>query len=279
MTLPPLPARWRFGDADLLSDGIGGKVWRVILADGSTAALKQASVAAMREIEPACAFLDWASGRGVVRLLDREGDLLLIEWAGERSLLDVFDEQGDDRATEIAAEAVSKLHSERDRLPAATLTPLAEQFHSLFCRAKADRQAGKATQYVEAAEMAQRLLDDQRDMRPLHGDIHHENILASQRGWLAIDPKGLFGDPGYDTGNLFYNPYRSDLPERVSRALSMAAILGERLGRDPARLLDWAFAYSALSACWWLEDGNDAEARRGLSVGRSVREAALQFRS
>lgn len=279
MTLPPLPACWRLGDAGLLSDGVGGKVWRVTLADGSTAALKQSSAAALPELDPACAFLGWAGGSGVVRLLDREGHLVLLEWAGDRSLLDVFREQGDDRASEIAAATVAMLHAEHGAAPAAALTPLATQFRSLFRRAEADRLSGKATQYVEAAEMAQVLLADQRDVRPLHGDIHHENILASQRGWLAIDPKGLFGDPGYDTANLFYNPYRSDLPESPARALSMATILGEHLGREPARLLDWAFAYSALSACWWIEEGNEAEARRGLSVGRAVREAARQIRS
>lgn len=279
MTLPPLPARWQIGDAELLSDGIGGKVWRVTLAGGSSAALKQASKAALPEIEPASAYLAWTDGHGAARLLDRDGDLLLLEWAGERTLLDELRARGDDHASEIAAITVVALHAARDTAPARSLTPLAKQFDSLFRKAKADERSEQIAQYREAAEMARRLLADQQDACPLHGDIHHENILASKRGWLAIDPKGLFGDPCYDTANLFYNPYRSDLPESVPRAMSMATILGARLRRDPARLLDWAFAHSALSAVWWMEDGNEAEALRGLSVGRAVREAARQIRS
>jgi streptomycin 6-kinase len=33
----------------------------------------------------------------------------------------------------------------------------------------------------------------------LHGDLHFENVLAADREpWLAIDPKPLRGDPGFD---------------------------------------------------------------------------------
>jgi streptomycin 6-kinase len=29
----------------------------------------------------------------------------------------------------------------------------------------------------------------------LHADLHHFNILSSERGWIAIDPKGVTGFP------------------------------------------------------------------------------------
>ena len=33
----------------------------------------------------------------------------------------------------------------------------------------------------------------------IHGDLHHRNILSADREpWLAVDPKGLIGDPAYD---------------------------------------------------------------------------------
>ena len=44
----------------------------------------------------------------------------------------------------------------------------------------------------------------------LHGDLHHENIMHGPRGWLAIDPKGVLGDPGFDAANMFYNPLDRD---------------------------------------------------------------------
>src|SRR5438067_1309862 len=41
----------------------------------------------------------------------------------------------------------------------------------------------------------------------LHGDLHHENILAAARQpWLAIDPKGVVGEPAYEAGALLRNP-------------------------------------------------------------------------
>ena len=42
----------------------------------------------------------------------------------------------------------------------------------------------------------------------MHGDLHHDNIVSAQREpWLVIDPKGLVGDPGYETGPFINNPY------------------------------------------------------------------------
>ena len=48
-----------------------------------------------------------------------------------------------------------------------------------------------------------RLLRDPVEDRVLHGDLHPQNLLwAQDRGWVAIDPHGLVGDPGYDVGRF-----------------------------------------------------------------------------
>lgn len=279
MALPPCPAHWRVVAATLVSDGIGGKVWRAERADGGTVALKQASPAALRELDAATAFLLWADGDGAARLPGRAGDLLLLEWAGDESLADHLERHGDDSATEIAAEVLQRLHAARDAPPPAALTTLHDNFSSLFLKAEADSRAGRRTQFVEAAECAQALMSSQRGIRPLHGDIHHANILSSPRGWLAIDPKGLIGEPAFDAANLFCNPLDRDLRFREDRALSMAAILSRALGIAPERLLDHAFAFSALSAAWHGEDGNAKEAERSLAVGRAVKAARAQLTS
>ncbi|RJT15552.1 3'-kinase, partial [Mesorhizobium waimense] len=130
------------------------------------------------------------------------------------------DEQGDHAATEIAAEVMAKLFSPgKDPFPA-ELQPQRERFSSLFKKAATDRDAGHDSLYVEAAVIADRLLANPHDIRPLHGDLHHENILHGPRGWLAIDPKGVLGDPGFDAANMFYNPLdRDELcldPERTA---------------------------------------------------------------
>jgi streptomycin 6-kinase len=214
-----------------------------------------------------------------VRLLGQAGDLLLLEWAGDCSLASHLERHGDDSATGIAAAVLQRLHAIRNAPPPAALTPLHDIFAALFLKAEGDRRAGRRTQFVEAAACARALLSSQRDIRPLHGDVHHANILSSPRGWLAIDPKGLIGEPAFDAANLFCNPLEGDLRFREDRALSMAAILSRALGCAAERLLDHAFAFSALSAAWHLEDGNPGEAERSLAVGRAVRAARARFTS
>jgi streptomycin 6-kinase len=78
-----------------------------------------------------------------------------------------------------------------------------------------------------AAETAADLLATQRDVVVLHGDMHHENILKfSSRGWLAIDPKGLVGERGFDYANIFCKPRQRDRDH--ARPLSAANTSGSR---------------------------------------------------
>lgn len=271
-----LPTGWGVADAALLSDGIGGKVWRAMLAEGGTAIVKQLSPLAVRDRADGEAWLRWRGGNGAVRLLDRRGPLLLMEDAAGPSLLDVFGADGDDAATEIAGWVIRALDAPAGVPAPSSLISLRENFSSLFARAGSETMR---SQFVEAAGLAQRLLDGQRDERPLHGDFHHENVLLSSRGWLVIDPRGVVGDPGYEAANWFYNPVESELRYRPERAAEVAMTLAPAIDRPPETLLDWGFVHSALSASWHLEDGNRDEAERSLRVGRAVIWARRQFRS
>ena len=41
----------------------------------------------------------------------------------------------------------------------------------------------------------------------LHGDLQHYNVLFdNERGWVAIDPKGVVGEWEYEVGPLLRNP-------------------------------------------------------------------------
>jgi streptomycin 6-kinase len=91
----------------------------------------------------------------------------------------------------------------------------------------------------------------------LHGDLHHDNILAARRQpWLAIDPKGLVGEPAYEPGALLRNPLPQLLqtlqPGRIlARRIDQ---LAEELALDRARIRGWALAQAVLSAWWSVED-------------------------
>jgi streptomycin 6-kinase len=123
--------------------------------------------------------------------------------------------------------------------------------------------------------MADGLLQAPRDVVVLHGDIHihHRNVLDfDARGWLAIDPKRVVGERGFDYANLFCNPELETVraPGRLARQLDVVA---EAAGLERERLLQWIMAYAGLSAAWFLEDGDAESAKGDLAVaGLALRE-------
>ena len=89
----------------------------------------------------------------------------------------------------------------------------------------------------------------------LHGDMHHANVLDSERGWLAIDPKGLIGDRGYDYANLFCYPW--DCAEAPGRFGRRARIVSALANLALSRLLNWVIAYTGVTAACALVDGKN----------------------
>ena len=78
------------------------------------------------------------------------------------------------------------------------------------------------------------------------------------RGWLAIDPKHLIGERGFDFANIFTNPDLADptrpvatQPGRFARRLDAVAAAS---GLERRRLLAWVLAWTGLSASWFLDD-------------------------
>jgi len=101
------------------------------------------------------------------------------------------------------------------------------------------------------------------------------------RGWLAIDPRHLVGDRGYDFGSLFTNPDMGfpDAPALAAsdqavatqpgRLARRAAVVAEVAGMERNRLLRWVLASTALSAVWSLDDDNHP------AIDLAVAETAL----
>jgi streptomycin 6-kinase len=280
LTKPPdFPDEWKILSAGFMDETFSSVIWKVTQADGTVAVIKDVKQFDDMEDELRGAhLLAWRRGNGLVRLLGRHGNSMLLEYAGERHLSEGLDEATDMAATEIAAQVMQSLHSASDLPAPAELQPLSERFAALFAKAERDRAAGLSSPYVEAARVAQHLLDDAEGVHPLHGDLHHDNILFGARGWLAIDPKGVLGDPGFDAANLFYNPLDRDelclAPERIAR---MADVFSHSMRQDPRRLLDHAFAYGCLSAAWHCEDGNSRDENRELAVASAIRAVRASF--
>jgi streptomycin 6-kinase len=155
----------------------------------------------------------------------------------------------DDEASRIICAAVAELHAPGS-LPPPDLVSLTEWFEALQPAA-----AVHGGILRRSAETASELLATQRNVTVLHGDIHHDNILDfGPRGWLAIDPKGLRGERGFDYANLFCNPDHgtATLPGRLAERVELVA---EAAALEPARLLRWILAWAGLSAAWLIDDG------------------------
>jgi streptomycin 6-kinase len=197
----------------------------------------------------------WWAGDGAAAVLEHDGDAILIERAtGGRSLVDMAQGGRDDEATRILCAVAARLHAARTQtMP--KLVPLQDWFAALW---RAEGKYGE--KYSAAAKMTRELLAADHDVTVLHGDIHHGNVLDFEdRGWLAVDPKGLLGERTFDFVNIFRNPDPETAlaPGRFARQLHLIA---EQAHVDRVRLLKWTIALTGLSAAWFLEDGEEPTA-------------------
>jgi streptomycin 6-kinase len=194
--------------------------------------------------------LAWWGGEGAVRVLELEGDALLMERVtGNRSLAEMARQDGDDEATRILCETAGVLHAPRSE-PPPHLVPLPVWFRALVLAAEQHDDLLRL-----AATTARNLLSSPEEVVVLHGDLHHSNVLdAGPRGWLAIDPKRLIGERGFEFANLLRNPDAQVAlsPGRFERQVDVIAQFAHV---DRTRLLQWTLALTGLSAAWHFEEG------------------------
>ncbi len=92
-----------------------------------------------------------------------------------------------------------------------------------------------------ARTLAADLLAKQSDLRPLHGDFHHDNIKRGARGYLAFDAKGVIGDRAFELANAFRNPLGADVTVQNPRRINhIAQLWGQAFEVPSSRLLSWA---------------------------------------
>jgi streptomycin 6-kinase len=190
---------------------------------GEDAILKVTPPADDEADEEADALALW-DGDGAVRLLrrDRERRALLLERAHPGDDLSQLPE---DEATDIAVAIGTKLWR-----------PAAGPFRSVHDHVPHWLTTANAL----ACDLYERL--DKRADTLVHGDFHHHNILRSERGWVAIDPKPYLAEPEYDVASFLWNP----LPPRLrvehleSRLAAFAAA-----GLDDERMRAWTVVRGA----------------------------------
>ncbi|MGY0505917.1 aminoglycoside phosphotransferase family protein [Luteimonas sp. e5] len=257
--------RWRLHvDGELLRTP-GAVLLPARSGDGKPVILKHV---ATPEERAGLALLQWWNGDGAVRVLARDGDVvLMVRATGKRDLLAwaLHDARQDSVASTVLCTVLSRLHAARPA-PLPALQPLAAWFDSLRREA-----GGLGEPYPACAELADALLASARceDIVPLHGDCHHRNVLDFGEEWLAIDPKDRIGERAFDYAQILCNP---DLPHAAdpTRFASQLARVAACANIAPERLARWTAACAALSGVWFLEDGDEAQAAHDAAIARTA---------
>ncbi|EPH3179082.1 aminoglycoside phosphotransferase family protein [Citrobacter braakii] len=227
----------------------------VVTKDGQKAILKLTDDDSERN---GCELMVWWNGNGAAKVLAHAAGAILLERAtGAGSLADMSWSGNDAQACRIICHAASRLHLPRNASTPA-LTPLLYWFRCLAPAAK--KHGGILT---HCAEVANVLLSSPQNEVVLHGDLHHGNILDfGTKGWLAIDPKGLAGERGFDYANIFTNPDLADPTKPVAIEPEIFAqrvnIVSEIAKIERQRLLMWIIAWCGLSSAWFLQEGDCA---------------------
>ena len=243
--------------------GTAALVVPVRRADGSPAVLKMQPVDDETEGEPA-ALRAWA-GDGAVRLLDHDhgtGALLLEALDPARTLREV----PLDRALTVIGGLLARLDAHAGPHGVRGLGAVTR---SLVDRARPfltdDRLgSGFRRSLSRWASVAGEMASEPGD-RLLHWDLHFENVLAPLPGtrpepWVAIDPKPLVGDPGYELLPALRNRFAEeagpgDADASVRRRFDL---LTEVVGIDRDRARAWTLVRVLEDCVWQLEDGRRA---------------------
>jgi streptomycin 6-kinase len=209
------------------------------------------------------AALSLYDGAGAVRLLDRDAPrgILLLERVIPGTPL--FKLQEGREATRTAAMLMRRLW--RHSPSAEHSFPSLQVWFRAFARLRERFDGGSGGSFP--AEIISKAVDTFAELNKtsdssaiLHGDLHHDNILFSEkRGWLAIDPKGIVGDRGYDVSPFMLNQLPGNLTESATMEIlnERLSIFSDELQFSRERLARWAFCHAILSAVWSFEEGDE----------------------
>jgi streptomycin 6-kinase len=207
-----------------------------------------------REAPRSAAVLRAFAGSATARILDHAEDALLLERITPGDSLVAMAASGhDDDATEVLADVIGRMSAHEY-----SGVPTVEEWGSSFERYRdGDDYSIPHSLVDEAHNVYEGLCASQQRRRLLHGDLHHGNVLFdSERGWLAIDPKGVVGELEYEIGAALRNPLEyPDVFLDQQRIHARVNCFAGRLRLNADRVLGWAFAQAVLSAVWLIEDG------------------------
>ena len=244
---------WHLSAPSLLAETHTSTVY-LVERNGKQVVLKLLNEVGVRDELRGAIALQHYDGHGAARLLASSEDAHLLEYLDGDDLLPLVTQGHDDQAAEIIAQVVQALHTAKDTPIPQELHTLQRRFRSLFRLAETNTDPI----FMHGAQVAEKLLSNEQNKVVLHGDMHHWNVRQSERGWLAFDPKGLYGENTYDVANALLNPIgMPDITHDEARLLRHVKIYADALKIPSERVLAFAFAHACLSISWSIEDGDD----------------------
>jgi len=273
--------RWQLRVCGAARHGAVSLVLPVTRVDGTPAALKFQPVNDESVGEPD-ALRMW-NGDGAVRLLEHDPatGTLLLEWLDATRPLSVLPDEM--VAVRTLAELMARLVAvpappDLRRLGDIAAAMLAEVPRALpLLRSPDDRRRLRTC----ASAMAEVITEPGEQL--LHWDLHYDNILAAEREpWLAIDPKPLAGDPGFELlpalGNRWEDIEASSDADRA--ILRRFDLMVDTLALDRQRAVGWTLGRVLQNILWDVQGDatafDSAQARIADALLRRPRRRAAE---
>ena len=214
-------------------------------------------------------------GRGINRLIDCDKTLnaMLLERLRPGEMLDSVENVREQ--SEIAARILCDLHAISPPTHH-TLPHFMDWMHGAFADARSCQDPARARGYIAQIPRVESMMgiltapDEPQIL--LHGDLHHWNILSdADRGWMAIDPKGVIGASCLDVGRFINNAmgFGETAGEKRTILLEAVAVFSAVLGENEERVFAGAFCDKIMGSSWGLKqnpDEHEASSQEALRV-------------
>ncbi|MFJ8645815.1 aminoglycoside phosphotransferase family protein [Streptomyces sp. NPDC093546] len=252
---------WGLRKVGPVMHGLVALVVPVVTADGARAALKL-QLPDEENAGEGAALRAW-DGDGAVRLVAEDAGVgaLLLEWLPHgRSLSAVEDAR---EATAVLAGVLARLVAAPAPAGLRRLGDMAADMLDGVPEALGRLVRAEDRRLLRDCAAAVREVAGEPGDRLLHWDLHFDNVLAAEREpWLAIDPKPLAGDPGFELLPALCNRFE---PGEVRWRFDL---MTEVLGLDRERALAWTLGRVLEDSLWEVEDGETVLVGERAAVGR-----------
>lgn len=196
--------------------------------------------------------------RGSIKLIDyncKYNALLLQQAVPGITLKSLYREQPD-YVMDCYVETMQRLHQHQPQLKQSPHPQVADWLTVLE---SPTLQQIPITMLDKAVALRNKLLASPKQLIFLHGDLHHDNILKHDNKWLAIDPKGVIGEPEFEIAafDFMYIHELTTTPDVKSLLARRVELLAKKSGLDAQRINDWVLVRLILMAAWFIEDHGD----------------------